>query len=126
MSLYAKLGRDKEPMLIDDRKVCKDIAEIVRKECPESQVREGGTIMNVGSDEMSVNYLCHCRGKEFMACVEYRLVPVNGVAQLRPVVEGLSVHQGDKPCFGVSGYKRFERYARRCGLEVEFSGLDGK
>ena len=101
MSLYAKLGRTDAPIVVDDARVCKDITAIVRKECPISDVQRGGTILNLGSGEMSVNYLCACRGKEFVACVE-----------------------ADKPCFGVSGYKRFERYARRRGLEVEFSGYE--
>lgn len=124
MSLYAKLGRTDAPIVVDDGRVCKDIAAIMRKECPVSRVREGGTILNVGSDEMSVNYLCACRGKEFIACAEYQLVPVEGEAHHSPAIEALSVRQGDKPCFGISGYRRFERYARKLGLEVEFSGTD--
>lgn len=125
MSLHAKLGRDGESVLLNERTVGEDIARIVRRECPVSRVRVGGTILNVGSDEMSVNYICDCRGKEFVACVEYRLVPVDGEAHLLPAVEAFSVRQGDKPCFGVSGYKRFERYAKRLELEVEFSGSEG-
>jgi len=124
MSLYAKLGRTDAPIVVDDARVCKDITAIVRKECPISDVQRGGTILNLGSGEMSVNYLCACRGKEFVACVEYALIPTEDTGGNLPVINSLSVRQADKPCFGVSGYKRFERYARRRGLEVEFSGYE--
>ena len=121
MSLYATRENRGESVLLDERKAGKDIARIVSKECAISRVRVGGTVFNLGNNEMSVSYLCNCSGKKFVACVEYSLIPTEDVDVNLPVINSLSVSQADKPCFGVSGYKRFERYARRLGLDVEFS-----